>query len=169
MAGRAPLRPPARHVIYFEQAGTEEIEHLGQRVVGRVTRLVDEMLGQHRVRPLRVAVRVAIRRIDVDADEVVAELLAQAGESFWWDEGVAGEAKAEHGQILRRGLLLDLGEIVVGQPEITLAFRADTEGQRRLRQHRCEHRGIGHHRQREPTGEAHPDDADTGPTTLLVQ
>src|SRR6476619_6699211 len=76
------------------QALGEEGEHPVEGVARGVTGLVDEVLGEHRVRAARNAVRVALRRIDLHRDERVAELAAQGLESLARSREVLGEAQA---------------------------------------------------------------------------
>src|SRR5439155_17340069 len=79
-----------------EQSLLEEGEHLAQRVARRLAGLVDEVVGEHRVGVGRVAVGVALRRVDLHADEAVAELVAQPLEALGRHDLVAGEAQADH-------------------------------------------------------------------------
>ena len=51
----------------------EEVEHLLEGGLGGLTRLVDQVLGEHRVGDRGVTPGVALRGVDLDADEVVAE------------------------------------------------------------------------------------------------
>ncbi len=83
------------------EAVAEEREHAVERVRVGWPGLVDEVLGEHRVRGLLDAVRVARRRVDLDADEVVAELLACSAPSA--ASGTArsfAEPQAEHAQVV---------------------------------------------------------------------
>ena len=87
----------------YVQALGEEGEHPVERVAGGVTGLVDEVLGEHRVRAARDAVRVALRRVDLHRDERVAELVAQRLEPLARHRGVLGEAQAHDARaVLRR-------------------------------------------------------------------
>src|SRR5207244_1896319 len=55
----------------------EEVEDLVEGVAGRGSGFVLQVFGQHGVRARSVAVRVALRRIDLDADEVITECLTE--------------------------------------------------------------------------------------------
>src|SRR5688500_561068 len=77
--GRTPSPSAARSAD--EQPGAEQVEDLLQRIAGGLIRLVDEVLGEHRVRHRRVPVGVALGRIDLDGDEAVAERLAEVLEA----------------------------------------------------------------------------------------
>src|SRR5262249_22536520 len=63
------------------QALAQERDHLVERVACRMTRLVDEVEREHGVCAPLEAVRVAAARVDLDRDESIAELLAQALEA----------------------------------------------------------------------------------------
>ena len=67
------------------------------------------------------AVRVALRRVDLDPDEAVAELAAQRLEPLARAEPVAGEAQAEHVDALGRPLLHP-GEVGVGDADVGLVL-----------------------------------------------
>ena len=56
----------------------EEVEDLIESGPGRCSFAVVEMLGQHRVGVLRVSVGIALRRIELDGDEAVAQFPTQA-------------------------------------------------------------------------------------------
>ena len=74
LLGLRPLRP--------QEAGAEEVEDLVQRGPGRLAGLVDEVLGDDRVRVLHRCVRVRRAVLELDAHEPVAELVAQVLEPF---------------------------------------------------------------------------------------
>jgi len=66
-----------------------------------------------------MAVRVAGRGVELDGDELVAELLAQPGEPFLGDGPVPREPQSEHAEVGLIGApLLDAGEVVVGETEV---------------------------------------------------
>src|SRR5215207_2856768 len=65
-----------------DEARPEQVEDPVEGGAGRVPGLVDEVLGQDRVGVARDAVGVAGARVDPDADECVAQLVAQAGETL---------------------------------------------------------------------------------------
>ena len=75
----AALRPSAG-VAERQEPRPEEVEDLLEGVAGGLTGLVDQVLGEHGVGRRGMAVRVALRRVDLDADEAVAERLPQVGE-----------------------------------------------------------------------------------------
>ena len=60
-------------------------------------------LGEHGVGHATDAVRVALRRVDLDADERVTQLLAETVEPFAGGQPVAAEAEAEHAQVVLIG------------------------------------------------------------------
>src|SRR5215203_2242697 len=57
--------------------------------------LVDQVAGEDRMRHLRDAPRIPGGRVDLDADEPIAELLAEPLEARSGHEAVAGEAQSE--------------------------------------------------------------------------
>jgi hypothetical protein len=61
---------------------------------------VDQVDGQHRVRPGGDAVRVAGREVDLDPLEAIAQLTAKRGEPLAGAAPVGGEAQPEHAQPL---------------------------------------------------------------------
>ena len=68
-----------------------------------MTVLVDEVNREHRVCVLRDAKRIALRRIDLDGFESIAELRARAVKSLARAGTVLGEAKAENGHVATLG------------------------------------------------------------------
>ena len=60
----------------------EERKRAIERLPGRMTVLVDKVNREHRVRVLRDPERVALRRVDLDRFESVAELRAEAVEAL---------------------------------------------------------------------------------------
>ena len=113
--------------------------------------------------------RIARRRVDLDADEVVAELLLVARPARVGHGAVLREAQAEHAEVVVRDAVLHAGEVGVGEAERAGAGLAERERHRRLAQHRCEHLVVDGHREREAAAEAHADRADAGPAGLRVQ
>ena len=111
-------------------------------------------------------VRVALRRVDLDRDEPVAELAAQGLEASRRDGDVVREAEPEHARTLWRALLRP-GEVGVADADRGLALASERERQRRLAQHRREHAVVDHHPEREAAGEAHADGADARAAALL--
>ena len=79
-----------------QEPGAEQVQDLVERLAGGGAGPVVEVLGQDRVGPLAVPVRIAGRRVEFHADEAVAEQLAQGGEPLGRGRLVAGEAQAEH-------------------------------------------------------------------------
>src|SRR5215203_2232264 len=116
-------------------------------------------------------VRIAATRVDLDAEEVVAELGAEALEALRRDQSIAGEPESEQGGALPAALgaaLLDLREGLVIDPEVTLLRSGHAERERGLAEHRRDHDVIDHHREREPAGQAHADRADARSAALVV-
>ena len=97
--GRAPRGPGSRRLT--EPFG-EEREDAVERFARGVTGLVDEVLGEHRVGGARDAVRVALRRVDLDRDERVAELAPQRVEAGRRHRDVVGEAQTHEARARRR-------------------------------------------------------------------
>ena len=83
-----------------------------------MTRLVDELVGDHRVGGLLDAEGVPRRRVDLDRDEPVAELASQGLEAFRRHAPVHGEAEPEHAHAVGDPFL-DPGEVVVADAERT--------------------------------------------------
>ena len=73
----------------------EEGHHALQGDPCRMSGLVDQVLRDDAVGRGRIAVRVALRRVDLDRLETVAELPAKRLEPLGWTEWVLREAKAE--------------------------------------------------------------------------
>ena len=152
-----------------EEPRPEEVEHLLEGVAGGLARLVDQVLGEHRVGHRRVAARVALRGVDLDADEAVAERLAQVREPLGGHEAIVREPQPEDAE-------LGLG----GHPGLhparssSLRYEAasrllrEAERQRRLRQDGRQHRRLRQHGQGEVAGEAHADDPHPGSAEALV-
>ena len=89
MCDATSLARALRHLATaVAEAIGEEREHTVERVAGGVTRLVDEVLGEHRVGAPRDAVRVALRRVDLHRDERVAQLAPQRVEARLGHRGV---------------------------------------------------------------------------------
>ena len=80
-------------------------------------------------------------------------------------EPISLEAVSHHGQVLALEALAHRGELL-GRD---LQPGGIVQRQRRLGQHRCEHRRLEHHRQREIAREAHPDRAHARTAALLVR
>ena len=80
-------------------------------------------------------------------------------------EPIALEAVGHDGQVVALEALANRGELV-GRD---LHPGGVIERQRRLGEHRGEHRGLEHHREREVAGEAHADRADARTAALLVR
>src|SRR5216683_582838 len=76
----------------------EERQDPFQGGAGRVPRLVDEIEGQHRMRPSRDPIRVSPRGVDLDALEGVAQFAAERLEPLWRRALVGAEAEPEHAQ-----------------------------------------------------------------------
>src|SRR4051794_4560713 len=96
------------------------------------------MLGEHRVGRRRDSPRVALRRVDLDRNELVAELLTQTLEALDRYGSVVGETQPQHALTFGRARL-DAREIGVGYGEVASAARGDRERERRLREDRREH------------------------------
>ena len=79
--------------------------------IGLYERLVDQVLGHHRVRVLHLGVGVGGSVVELDGDEAVPELVAQELEALLRHEPVAPEAQAEHLQPVLVAALLHPLEI----------------------------------------------------------
>src|SRR6185295_16915403 len=69
----------------------EERQYPVERLAGRVTRLVDEVLGEDRVRAPRDPVRISLGGVDLDRDERIAERPPQRVEPRLGHRGIVGE------------------------------------------------------------------------------
>src|SRR5262245_38143519 len=82
------------------QSGLESLgkegEHALERDPRRMSRFIDEVGREHRVRNACDAVSVARMRVDLDRLEPIAKLAAQPLESRAGAHQIGGEAKAEH-------------------------------------------------------------------------
>jgi len=105
----------------LDEEGDDPVE----RGAGRVAGFVDEVDGQHRVRPGWDAERVAWRGVDLDALEGIAERASQGLEPLGGRYLVVGEAQPERAQPVP-GPILDPVEVVGVESEC----RAFTGGQR---------------------------------------
>src|SRR3954469_349287 len=98
-----PTASAGRSASAREQLLLEKGQHLVERVARGRARLVDEVVGEHRVGTLRMAVRVAPRRVDLHADEVVAELLAETLKALGGRAPVVRESEAQQAEVLLGG------------------------------------------------------------------
>src|SRR4051812_40002272 len=91
--GRMACRSAARSPDELgEQLLAKELENLVEGVARRRPRLVLQVLGEHGVGGGAVAVGVSLRRVDLDADETITELLAQSFETFRRNRPITGES-----------------------------------------------------------------------------
>lgn len=102
---------------------------------------------------------------DLLVHEVVAECVLQGGESLPGDEGVAGEAKPEHGAAFGGNGC----EFVGAEAGRCLPGAAEAERQARLAQYRCNHRVVEQHCESETAGEAHADEPDAWAAVVSVE
>ena len=149
------------------QSILEERDHLVQRIVGGVAGLVDEMLGQHRMRVLGDPVRVALGRVDLDADEAVAELTSERLEALLRHELVVREPKTEHVASCGRPRLHGC-EVGGREPDRASSRLRHRDRERRLAQHGSDRRLVEHHPESEAAGEAHADRTDARSPTFGV-
>jgi hypothetical protein len=134
---------------------------------GRMPRLVDEGDREHRVRRRRDASRVARRRVDLDPLEGCPERRPQRLEPLRRATPVLGEPEPEHAQAVIRSFH-DSGEILSIQAQGGTATLPDWRGHVRLAHDGRDDRRFERCRQRETSGEAHPDHPDPGTATLTV-
>ena len=139
-AQHAERGPPGCRRSSGEQPGAEEVEHLVEGGARRLAGFVDQVLGEDRVR-LHRAVGVGVVVVELDGDERVAELLAEVLEALGRARAVAREAEAEDLEARRRRsgrlTIVEVGGRACRSSACWALVTAD--GQRRLRQHRCEH------------------------------
>src|SRR4051812_39883351 len=89
----------------LDQAAAEELEHLVEGLARRVPGLVHQVVGQHRVGVLADPPGVALRGVDLDADEAVAQLPPQRLEPGVGDGAILGEPQPEHAGAVGDALL----------------------------------------------------------------
>src|SRR5664280_1593097 len=126
-------------------------------------RLVDEVLGEHRVGNPAQPVGVARRGVDLDADKPVAELLAQPLEPLGRHETVTGEPQTECADAVVPHPFLDPVQIGRADAQVALLGGGDGGRQAGLAENSSEDDLVDHHRQSETTGEAHPTTPTPGP------
>src|SRR5664280_351055 len=139
------------------------IQHLVQGLPGGMPRLVDEVLGEHRVGNPAQPVGVARRGVDLDADKPVAELLAQPLEPLGRHETVTGEPQTECADAVVPHPFLDPVQIGRADAQVALLGGGDGGRQAGLAENSSEDDLVDHHRQSETTGEAHPTTPTPGP------
>ena len=167
-AGRRGRSRLAVRRLRLQQAGAEEVEDLVEGGPGRLAGLVDQVLGDDRVRVLHRGLRVGGAVVELDGHEPVAELVLQVLEPLARHELVALEAQAEHLEAVLVAALLDAVEVGAGAVDRAPRPLADGDGHRRLGEHRREQAVVGGHRQRVAAGEAHPDGPDARAAAALV-
>ena len=149
-------------------AAAEEREHLVQGVAGRVARLVDQVLGEHRVRVRRDAVRVAGRRVDLHGDERVAQLPAQRLEPLaGTHRSPVKRRPSRHAPSAARSLTR--ARSAGADTDRGLCRAAMANGSDGWLSTGASIRSSTIIAEREPAGEAHPDRADAGAAALLVR
>lgn len=121
-----------------------------------MTRLVNEVDGQHGVCPRADAKRIAWRRVDLDALERVTKGSPQRFETSGRAALVVTEPKAQQRQAVLRSLP-EPREIGWLQPERRPPSSRDRCRQASLAGDRSQHGWFYRHREHEPAGEAHPD------------
>jgi hypothetical protein len=134
---------------------------------GWMPRLVNEGDREHRVRRRRDASRVARRRVDLDPLEGCPERRPQRLEPLRRATPVVAEPEPEHAQAVIRSFH-DCGEILSIQAQGGTATLPDWRGHVRLAHDGRDDRRFERCRQRETSGEAHPDHPDPGTATLTV-
>lgn len=93
------------------QALVEEPQDAVQGGPGRMASLIDQVDGQHRVRPGRDGVGVAGGGVDLDGFEGGAQLAAQGGEPLGRAAPIGGEPQPQQAQPTTAGAGLDLGQV----------------------------------------------------------
>jgi hypothetical protein len=177
-AARGPTRsrracaaqPPAPEPARWRRAaaGTGRAPGRGRRGWG-APGLVDEVVGEHRVGRGRIPWALPGRRVDLDAHEGVAQLLAQPLEAL---AGTSLSPVKRNPSTHRSGSAAQRAFTVARSSGTRFRSRlwpaAQRERQRRLRQHRGGHHRVDHHRQGEAAGEAHAHHPHAGAAAALV-
>ena len=166
-----PLQNPAKLGGVWHEASGEEGENLVAGGDGWLAGFVDQVGCDHAVgvpnsyREKRCDIGVGRAVMGARGHEAIAERRHVGGEALRAAKPVSLEAISQNRQVFpvqpvadRLDLLgrnLDAGGII--------------QRQGGLREHRRQHRGLQHHRQREISGEAHADGADPLAAALLVR
>ena len=105
---------------------------------------------------------------DLFVEEVVAECGAERLEPLCWHRGVAGESEPQHWTVGLRSFGYD-SKLFGIEADVRRAHLAEGERLGWLREDRSDDGIFTHHGEPVAAGEAHADEADSGPAVTLVQ
>jgi hypothetical protein len=162
-SGSMPSRVP-----WVQELRLEEREHSIERGPRRLTRLVDEIYGEHRVVLGERTFGVAIALMELDRDEAIPQSLAQVFEALARDHRVTAKPEAQDLEAFLRAAIRYASDVRWGAIDAACARLPQRKRKGRLRHHWGEDARVFGHGEREPTREAHSHDAHTRTTAAVV-